>query len=147
MNDMNETKAAPKTETDDEKLARMRARQAEREAEQVRARRAAELERFDLLEKYERELGKEGVDFFIYDATKMGLGFFVLKRGDALRWQVFLESKMTPADRYDFIEGCVVHPAKEVYQAARASRPGIDIVLGNELGKLYGFHARDLEGK
>lgn len=134
-------------ETDDQKLARFREAKAKREEEAKRQARANELARFELAEKYERELGREGIDFAIYDGTRMGIGFVVLKRGDAIRWQVFSDSKMTPADRFDFVEGCIVHPSKEVYLAAREKFPAVDLVLTSELSALYGFRAKEFEGK
>jgi hypothetical protein len=135
----------PEEMTDDE----LAAWAAKRDEETARKRAAQKKERLRLAFRFEKELGtREGVGFFVHDATDIDEGFFVVKLGDAIRWKEFIDApKVTEAHRYDLLEPVVVHPAREVFQAAFARRHALGISLCNKLGELYGLKLKADEGK
>lgn len=144
---MNEpTKPATAPEMSDEEILQWQRVQDEKRAE---ARRQAKVERARLAFKYSRELGgAEGSAFFIHDTGDLGEGMVVVKLGDALRWQSFLDvEKPTDADRHDLLEACVVHPTREQFQTLVAKRKALYLELANRLGALYGLKIRSDEGK
>lgn len=139
----------PKTEpTLEEKRARVAAaRQAQAASDEAR-KLDAELERLELVERFERELGgPEGQQFAILDSTRQGEGFFVVKLGPSMLWKTYWDSKMTDVDKCDLVAPCIVHPAKDVYLAARGRRLGIDAELTKLLGALNGLQINTEQGK
>jgi hypothetical protein len=139
--------SATSSESREAKRARLREAQAKREQALEDKKLDADIERLELVEKYERDLGPEGQAFAIYDASHVGEGFFVVKHGEAVLYTTFMESKLTPADRYDFVAPCIVHPTREKFDAAQARRPGINVELSNRLVSLYGIKLKTDEGK
>lgn len=143
---MNDTEK--KTETLEEKRARLLTKQQERDKKREQARLEREVERLELVEKFEEELkGAEGQEFAIYDSGELGEGFFVVKRGASVAFTRYADSKMNPSDRYDFVAPHVVHPTIEKFKEALERRPAIGIELANRLGVLYGMKLRIDEGK
>lgn len=136
-----------KAETPREKLSRLRESNQKRDKDREEKKVLDEIERLELIAKFEKELGPEGQAFAIYDATHAGEGFFVVKHGEAVLYTSFMESKITPTDRYDFVAPCVVHPTRAEFDAAQSRRPGINIELSNRLVGLYGIKIKTEEGK
>lgn len=134
--------------TADEKRARLLEARQRREAADEQRRLDAELERLDLVERFEKELGgPEGQQFAIYDATGLGEGFFVVKLGPSVLWKTYWDSKMSDVDKCDLVSQCIVHPSKEDYLAARGRRMAIDTVLVTYLGRLNGLNYEIQEKK
>lgn len=139
--------AAPEL-TLDEKRARVNAANRAKAAREEDRKLNAELERLDLAERFEKELGgPEGQQFAILDMTKRGEGLFVVKLAPSIIWKTYWDSKMTDVDRCDLVTACIVHPAKEEYLAARGRRQGIDAELTKLLGALNGLQIDIDEGK
>lgn len=145
-----------KTETVDEKLARLRGKKQGKLDARAEARRLAEVERLELEDRFERELrGAEGTEFMIWpstpdEAVERGVGHVVVKRPDAISFNKYLDvagESCTPADRYDFVAPCVVHPALEEYQRIRQALPGLDLELSNRCAKLGGLRIKIDQGK
>lgn len=131
---------AAKPMTSDEKRARVLAARRTNEMLEAERKLDAEVERLDLVERFQKELGgPEGEQFAIYDATDRGEGFFVVKLGPSILWKTYWDSQMTEVDRCDLVSACIVHPPKEAYLAARGRRMGIDAVLTKMLGRLNGL--------
>lgn len=139
------TTTMPATMTDEEILAW----QQEQDQKRADARRRAKIEHARLAFEWTRTLGgPEGSAFFIHDTGDLGEGMFVVKLGDTLRLKAFMDvDNPTDSDRYDLLEGCVVHPAKEQFQTICNRRPALYIELSNRLAKLYGLKLRTDEGK
>ncbi len=132
----------------DEKRARVNAARAAKAANEEERKLNAEIERLDLSERFEKELGgPEGQQFAILDMTKRGEGLFVVKLAQSIVWKTYWDSKMTEVDRCDLVTQCIVHPSKEVYLAARGRRQGIDAELTKLLGALNGLQIDIEEGK
>ena len=145
--DVPQAVADDSAETFEAKRARLLASKKTRDAEREAKKRAAEVERLELAERFERELGPEGEAFAVYDASSVGEGIFVIKLGEAVLYTTFMESKMTPGDRYDFVSSCIVHPSKAAYDQAQLRRPGINVELSNKLAALFGLKIKADEGK
>lgn len=144
---MDDTKADTAAETFEAKRARLLASKQEREQERAAKKLEAEVEELELVESFERTLGPKGQAFAMYDATSVGEGFFVVKLGEGVLYTTFMESKMTPVDRYDFVAPCVVHPSRADYDRVQARRPGITVELSNRLASLFGLKLKADEGK
>lgn len=140
---MNETKE----ETRAEKLARLE-REAHALAEQRNEKQLdRKIERLELAQRFERELGAEGSEFIIYDSGHLDDPLVVVKRGALVQYTKYEDSKHTHADRYDFVSPCIVHPSLEEYQTARQRRIGIEVEVANRLAKLYGLKVEIDAGK
>lgn len=135
----------PADEADE--LATLRQNKARREETRAKERQAAELERLRLEERFEQEIGGLGRDFCIVDASDLGEGFVVLKRGESVLWTSFKKSKMNEVDVEGFVLPSVVHPAKDEYRKVVMRRPFVAERCANELGKLYGVKGKEDEGK
>ena len=132
----------------EEKRVRVLAAKRRREAAEEERKLNAEVERLDLAERFETELGgPEGQQFAILDMTKRGEGLFVVKLAPSIIWKTYWDSKMTEVDRCDLVSACIVHPAKDAYLAARGRRQGIDAELTKLLGALNGLQIEIDEGK
>jgi hypothetical protein len=132
---------------DDRRARVLAAKQRKAAAEEERAL-DGEVQRLELAERFERELGgPEGQQFAIHDATDVGEGFFVVKLAPSITFKTYWDSKMTDVDRCDFVTSCLVYPTREVYLAARGRRMGIDAVLSDMLGALNGLKRKSDSGK
>lgn len=137
----------PVEPTLDEKRTRVLAAKRRKEAAEEERKLDADVERLDLVERFEKELGgEEGQQFAILDMTKRGEGFFVVKLGPSILWKTYWDSKMNEVDRSDLVGACIVHPSKDEYLAARGRRQGIDAELTKLLGALNGLQI-DIEEK
>lgn len=145
------TDESPKALSLSEELAL--AEQAEEVREKMRAdaRARARLEFLTLKSKYERELGPIGQEFQIVDASELGEGFIVLRRGEEVLWKryskLLAKESETAADTRDFVLPCIEHPAKEKYDEIVARRAFIADRCANALSSLYGVKHRKEEGK
>ncbi len=132
----------------DEKRARVLAAKRAKDANEEERKLNAEIERLDLEERFEKELGgPAGQQFAVLDMTKRGEGLFVVKLAPSIVWKTYWDSKMTEVDRCDLVSACIVHPAKDAYLAARGRRQGIDAELTKLLGALNGLQIDIDEGK
>lgn len=136
-----------KTETLAEKHTRLL---RERDAKQ-KALREKQLERdvqrMELAESFERELGREGSEFMIYDSGFLEDPLVVVKRPEPVQWTKYEQSKMTPADRYDFVGPSVKHPPLEEFNALCARRAGVTTKCSNLLAHMMGLLQEDEAGK
>lgn len=132
---------------DDMRAAVVAAKQ-KKDAEEQDRRVTNEYERLQLAERFEKDLGgKEHEQFEILDMTLCGEGFFVVKLAPSIVWKTYWESKMTTVDQCDLVSGCIVHPPKDDYLAARNRRQGIDAELTKLVGRLNGLHLGVEQGK
>lgn len=134
-------------ETFEEKRTRLRALDAERGKARAAAKQDAEIAVLELRDRFERELGPEGQAYAMFDASSVGEGIFVVKLGEGILYTTFMESKLTPVDRYDFVAPCVVYPSRSDYDRAQARRPGLNVELSNRLAGLFGLKLKADEGK
>ena len=130
-----------------QRLLALRAEERQRAEEKAVRAEENEIERLELVSKFTRELGPENEQFAIYDGTHLGEGHVVVKLGPGILLQTYFDSKMTPADRYDFISTCIAHPTMTKYNELRARRPAIDIEVSNRLARLFGAGVKVEEGK
>ena len=129
------------------KLAAARAAQAARDDAAAAEADAAELELFELVEKFEKELGREGRAFAVVDATDLGEGHIVLRLGEGVLWKTYAASKMNVVDTDAFVLPCVVHPTKEVYREIVMRRGFIADRCANALATLYGVKVGETRKK
>lgn len=131
-----------------ERLAEVRADMARRAEEAQRAKELAEIERYELLTRFEVELaGKEGIDFAIVDVTDVGAGFVVLKLGPNALWKAFSASRMGEMDQDAFVLPCIVHPERDKYRRIVSERAFVGDRCANALAGLYGVRAKEEAGK
>ena len=131
-----------------DRLAAARARQAARDEKLAAEAEVAELERFDLVERFEKELGgREGSAFAIVNATDLGEGHIVLRLGEGILWKVFSASKVNDVDVDNFVVPCVMHPAKETYREIVARRGAVAARCAAALSGLFGLKMGDDQKK
>lgn len=131
-----------------DRLAARRAEQEKRDAEARDARELAELELFDLRDRFERETGgKVNQAFVIVDATELGEGYVVIKLGPNVLWKTFQASKMNIVDMDQFVVPCLLHPSAEKYRDIVHRRELIADTCTRALANLYGFKAKVTEEK
>ena len=131
-----------------ERLQVARAAQAKREARATEEAESAELEKFDLIERFEKELhGRLGRAFEVVDLTALGEGFVVVKLGDQVHWRTFESSKMNAMDTDVFVVPCVVHPSIDEYRKVIVRRPFVATRCATALAGLYGVKSKDDLGK
>jgi hypothetical protein len=129
-------------------LAEARAKMVAREAAEQAERDAAELEGFNLLERFEGETnGREGVDFAVVDLTDVKEGFVVVKLGEAALFKAFANSKMSEVDVDAFVLPNVLHPSKDEFRRITSRRPFCGVRCASALSALYGVRAKGEEGK
>lgn len=145
-NDVTEVPAdAPGSARD--RLAIARKKAAKREEVLAAEADSAELERLELVEKFEQELGRDGRDFAVVDVSDLGEGHVVVKLGEPVLYKAFTNSKMTEMDIDAFVFPCVVHPTKDVYRKLAVRRPGAVQRCLLALSKLYGLKVGDDQKK
>jgi hypothetical protein len=130
-----------------EKLARARADQARRAEERAAEKEAAELEHFDLVSRFEKELGVLDRAFTIVDLSELGEGFVVLKLGEGVLWKTFVASKMDVVDTEAFVLPNVVHPSQDTYRDIARRRGFVATRCANALAELYGVKRKEDAGK
>lgn len=131
-----------------EQLAEARQRKRDREAAAQADRDAAELEKLQLEERFEKELsGKVGKDFAIVDCSDLGKGFVVVKLGLDVHWKTFKSSKMDEVDVDSFVSPNVVHPSKDEFRKLVHERPAVGDRCAVELSHLFGLKRKEDEGK
>jgi hypothetical protein len=139
---------APSGPTLLERLAAKRADAAKREIARQADRDAAELERLELEERFERELrGRKGQAFMIVDASDLGEGHVVVKLGEDVLFTSFTKSKMNVVDVDAFVTPCVVYPSLDQYRQIVKRRAFIGDRCASALGTLYGVKAAEDAGK
>lgn len=129
------------------RLEELQKRQAEREKKRELEADEKELERAELVDKFETELGPIGREFQIVDATALGEGFIVVKLGTEVGWKKFQNSKVTEVDVRNFVLPCVAHPEKEKYDEIVTRRPALANRCANALATLHGAKLNDEAGK
>jgi hypothetical protein len=130
------------------RLARARAATERRRQDEENEAALAEVERFELAEKLEAELGgREGRMFAIVDGTALGEGFIGLRHVDGNLWQIYLNSKMSVMDRDALVIPHVVHPSVEKYREIATRRPQLAERAGVLLRDLYGAARAEREKK
>lgn len=106
-----------------------------------------EIERMELAERFEAQIGAEGSEFAIYDSGHISDPLVVVKRPQLVQWTKYEQSKQTPTDRYDFVAPSVVHPPIDEWNALREKRVGIEIAASNLMAKLMGLGQEAEAGK
>jgi hypothetical protein len=117
------------------KLAAARASKIAREEAAVAEAEAAEVERFELAERFETETGgREGRAFAIVDFSDLGEGFVVLRLGEGVLWKTFSASKMTVVDT-------------DAYRSLAARRGFVADRCAHALATLFGVERADARKK
>jgi len=122
------------TETTSEKLARLRAAKAARDAVAAEEADALELQVLELEEALSSD-GKRGVDFEI---LVHGEHVLAVRRGSGLLFKSFSNSKMSEKETIDFVKGCAVSPTKEKVQELLEDFPALANRAALALAELYG---------
>lgn len=136
-----------KEETKSEKLARLRRERQERESARDDARIDRELEKEELIAKFERELGPRGSEFQILDTRLPGDPLVVIKRPQKVQWTKWEQSKQTPVDKYDLVAPSVVHPSVEAFGDLLQKRAGIETTITNLMAPMMGLFEAEEAGK
>lgn len=143
--------AAPTTNAVDETLEQKHARllkaREEKDRERAAKRIMRDVERMELAERFEGELGPEGSEFMIYDSKHLDDPLVVVKRPALVQWTKYEQSKHTPTDRYDFVAPSIVHPPLDEFNTLRQKRIGVEIAASNLAAHLMGINTEALEGK
>lgn len=136
---------------ENESLEARRARLLEQKEQREAVRRARlaarEVERLELAERYEAELGPEGSEFAVFDSGHVDDPLVVVKRPALVQWSKFEQSKQTPIDRYDFVAPSIVHPTKDEWNALREKRPGVELGASNLMAHMMGLKTEADAGK
>jgi hypothetical protein len=130
----------------DELSERLAARELRQKARAVQLRQA-KIEGLKLEEKYEAELGPVGVEFQMVDASELGEGFVVLRRGEEVLWKRYMASKKSATDTHELVMPCVVHPTKEKFLELIGRRAHIEERCAFAIGTLHGVKMKEEEGK
>lgn len=100
--------------------------------------------------KYTQELGREGVDFLVFDAGVEGP--IVLKLGQMVLWKEF-RAKLLSDDgatleaEQKYLLGCLAYPAREKLLEILQRRSSLHDDLVVELKKLHGANIAEQRGK
>lgn len=122
------------TKAPDQRLLELRERQEAREKKREAEFNAGELEKLELIDKYETDLGARGREFEIVDLRDYGEGLIVVKRPSAVAYKQFgiavdkainTNRPVTEADYDAFVSSCLVHPDLSAYRAIAARRNGV----------------------
>lgn len=133
------------TEEKDQKLAEIQAKLAEIE-ERRRARTAkdevelasAELERAELIEKFENEHGSVGQGIAVLEAPSGEL--IIVKKPKSATYRKFQDSKASTSEAFAaLVKPCVVHPAAERYAELLEEYPAMLLRLSKAVTSLAGF--------
>jgi len=135
------------SDSPDQKYADLLKRREEREAARAEKVKALKIERLELEERFEKELGPMGEQFAIVDATHCGEGFVVVKLGESVLHKQFMASKMEESDYHEFVFPTVVHPGKDQFTQMAARRPGLRAECAVALLSLYGVKLKGDAGK
>lgn len=142
------------TETRTEKIARLRADKAERDAAQAATREEAEIACLELEAKFAAEGGKLGVDFAIVFDPDLGPdGIIVVKLGADLAFRKFIDATVaaeglaSAAEQYDFTAPAVVHPTREAYATIVRARSGLGGRTADALCSLHRIRGKKIDGK
>lgn len=125
----------------EDRLSELRRQHEELKKARAKKALANEEKAIELELQYEKELGSRGAHFEMIDLTHMDEGFVVVKLGDGVVHNRFVESKQNEADLADFVRPNVVYPAKSEYDAIAHRRPGVAHQCAHALLSLYGLKA------
>lgn len=117
------------------KAARESARAAKREELEIKA--------LELGEKFEKEIGPEGIAFAIVDLSDLLLEPVVVKRGPSVTYKQFSNSKFGEEDVDVFVSSSVVYPGIEEYRNAANTFGAIGLRCATALSKLHGVKIGD----
>lgn len=133
------------------RLAELEKRKMDRQAKAESEKLEEDLEWAELRERFEAELGPQGVAFEMIDASPVNEGIFVVKLGEAVLHKRFeatqSKGKTTPEDFADFARPCIVHPSADAFNVAIGRRPEIVARCVAALLTLYGANRGDTRGK
>lgn len=122
--------AAP-AKSPEERLAELQAKEEARQEERKAARASAQLERLEIIDRFEAELGPREREFVLVPLLNLGEGFIVLKRPTAASHKKFMtawekaKDKGRPVEETDvkeYVAPCVVHAGKSALGAEPAAR-------------------------
>lgn len=130
-----------------EKLARLRKERQELEAKRAEKELDRELEKEELLAKFEGLLGPRGSEFQLLDTRLPGDPYVVVKRPAMVQWTKWEQSKQTPTDRYDLVAPSIVHPSIDEFNELRTKRVGIETTLSNLMAPMMGIFQAEDAGK
>jgi hypothetical protein len=139
----------PKPAEDDRaaRLARARKGAEERAKAAKQAQEDAEIERHELIERLEKEHGKEGHGFALIDCTDVGEGFVAVKLGPDVYFSTYKASKMGVEETDAFVAPLLAHPSIDQYHRITGRRPHVADRCAITLARLYGFRADEVAGK
>lgn len=120
-------------------LAELKAAKSAREEERKAKRAAIELQSFELVEKYEKEIGAEGVDFALVDLSDLLESPIVVKRGPSVTYKTFINSQITAEDVDQFVASSLVFPDVETFLTVAKKFGAVPNRCATALTKLHGF--------
>ncbi len=136
---MSAATSLPTIESPADTLARLREQRQKRDKSRADARILREIEKENLRERYESELGAEGSEFMIVDTGHLDDPLVVVKRPALVQWTKWEQSKQTPTDRYDMVAPSLVLPTRDEYNALREKRYGAEMQSSNALAVMLGL--------
>lgn len=144
--------AATSGETQAERLARLRAEKAAREATLEDERVAFELRELELDARYTNELGRSGVDWAMVSDVRLGV-IVVVKLGADLAFRRFTDAVATAegapdADAlFQFTAPCVVYPTQDEYAELVRKRGFVSNRCADAVMSLHAMRQKKIEGK
>jgi hypothetical protein len=142
------------SETNSEKLTRLRKGKAEAEQAQAETREAAEIACLEVEEKLRASGAKLNVDFSVVFDPDLGPdGVIAVQLGSDLAFRKFLDVAVSAdglapaADMYDFVAPALVHPTAEKYAEIVRTRGGLANRACDALTSLHRVRGKKIEGK
>ena len=118
----------------DEKIEELEKKQRAREAGREEKAKLHRLEKAELVDKYEEELGPLGVAFALVDCGLIHRGWLVVKNPEKAAYKryqaivekgVMKERSIDDSEKHAYAMACVVHPAREVALQLFADHSGV----------------------
>lgn len=119
-------------------LAELKAAKAAREQSRAIQVEALQVKALELEEKFEKELGPIGVAFEVVDVSDLLLDPIVVKRGLAVTFKQFSNSKVNEEDVDAYVTASLVHPPIEEYRKTINAHPALGIRCALAVSKLHG---------
>lgn len=122
--------------TVEEKIAALQKKEDDRQQKREDERKAKTLERLELIDKFETDLGPRGREFVVVDVTNLGEGFVVLRKPTAASHKRYMNAvekakdkgkPIEEADTNQYVLPCVVHPEKATYSRIANERHDVPV--------------------
>jgi hypothetical protein len=142
-----ENKIAPEEKALNERLEVLREAKAQRELQRDLEAKKRELAALELGERFEVEIGAQGVDFRIINTD---VGLVVVRLGDFVTFKRFdaipLEKK-TAEDVIAFVTPSVVYPTRAEFGQLVTARPGIAYTCALAIQQMFSGKRDEATGK